>query len=138
MGRPDTSGMQNRGWRPMEVPGKELVERAMRKDAEAFAVLIRTYERVALSVAFGVLGEASAAGDATQEAFIRAWERLVWHMVVRHRSEPLAGHAPTPQARRTLECQFTRGRWTVDAQSVGRNRSARTVLKSRVGNRIAR
>jgi RNA polymerase sigma-70 factor (ECF subfamily) len=60
----------------MEVPGKELVERAMRKDAEAFAALIRTYERVALSVAFGVLGEASAAGDATQEAFIRAWERL--------------------------------------------------------------
>jgi RNA polymerase sigma-70 factor (ECF subfamily) len=60
----------------MEVPGKELVERARRKDAEAFAVLIRMYERVALSVAFGVLGEAAAAGDATQDAFIRAWERL--------------------------------------------------------------
>ena len=60
----------------MEVPGKDLVERARRKDAEAFASLIRTYERVALSVAFGILGDASAAGDATQEAFIRAWERL--------------------------------------------------------------
>ncbi len=60
----------------MEVPGKDLVERARRKDAEAFAVLIRTYERVALSVAFGVLGDSAAAGDATQEAFIRAWERL--------------------------------------------------------------
>jgi RNA polymerase sigma-70 factor (ECF subfamily) len=60
----------------MEVPGKDLVERARRKDAEAFASLVRTYERVALSVAFGILGDASAAGDATQEAFIRAWERL--------------------------------------------------------------
>jgi RNA polymerase sigma-70 factor (ECF subfamily) len=60
----------------MEVPGKDLVERARRKDAEAFASLIRTYERVALSVAFGILGDSSAAGDASQEAFIRAWERL--------------------------------------------------------------
>jgi len=60
----------------MEVPGKDLVARARRRDAEAFAALIRTYERVALSVAFGVLGDAAAASDATQEAFIRAWERL--------------------------------------------------------------
>jgi RNA polymerase sigma-70 factor (ECF subfamily) len=60
----------------MEVPGKELVERSRRRDAEAFAQLIRAYERVALSVAFGVLGDASAAGDAVQESFIRAWERL--------------------------------------------------------------
>src|SRR5262245_26963699 len=60
----------------MEVPGKELVERSRRKDAEAFAALIRMYERVALSVAFGVLQDASSAGDVVQEAFIRAWERL--------------------------------------------------------------
>jgi RNA polymerase sigma factor (sigma-70 family) len=52
------------------------VERARRKDADAFAALIRIYERVALSVGFGVLGDASAAGDVAQEAFIRAWERL--------------------------------------------------------------
>jgi len=59
----------------MEVPGKDLIERARRKDAEAFASLIRTYERVALSVAFGILSDASAAGDATQEGFMRALER---------------------------------------------------------------
>jgi len=34
----------------MEVPEKDLVARARRKDAEAFAALIRTYERVALSI----------------------------------------------------------------------------------------
>src|SRR5690349_16980615 len=60
----------------MEVPGKELVERARRKDASAFAVLIRLYERVALSVAFGVLGDSTAAGDVVQDAFVRAWDRL--------------------------------------------------------------
>jgi RNA polymerase sigma factor (sigma-70 family) len=60
----------------MDVPGKELVERSRRRDAEAFARLIAAYERVGLAVAFGVLGDASAAGDAVQEAFIRAWQRL--------------------------------------------------------------
>ena len=60
----------------MESPGKELVERARRKDAGAFTSLIRSYERVALSVAYGVLGDAAAAGDVTQDAFVRAWERL--------------------------------------------------------------
>ena len=60
----------------MERPGKDLVERARRKDAGAFASLIRGYERVALSVAYGVLGDAAAAGDVTQDAFVRAWERL--------------------------------------------------------------
>jgi len=31
---------------------------------------------MALSIAYSVLGEATAAGDVTQDAFIRAWERL--------------------------------------------------------------
>ena len=42
----------------------------------AFEELIRRYERVALSVAYGVLHDAAEAGDATQEAFLRAWQRL--------------------------------------------------------------
>jgi RNA polymerase sigma-70 factor (ECF subfamily) len=53
-----------------------LVRRAQAKDPTAFAELIGRYERMALSIAYSVLGEASAAGDAVQEAFIRAWERL--------------------------------------------------------------
>lgn len=63
--------------RSMEATPTALVERARRKkDAEAFAALIRQFERMALSVAYGMLGDASAAGDVAQEAFIRAWERL--------------------------------------------------------------
>jgi len=54
----------------------DLVLRAARRDGEAFAALIRRYERVALSVAFSVLGNADAAGDAVQDAFLRAWQRL--------------------------------------------------------------
>ena len=60
----------------MDRPNPALVERAQRKDADAFAALIRAYERVALSVAFGVLGNQASAGDVTQDAFIRAWQRL--------------------------------------------------------------
>ena len=53
-----------------------LVLRAQRKDADAFAQLIRRYERVALSVAYGVLSNSDAAGDIVQEAFLRAWQRM--------------------------------------------------------------
>ena len=53
-----------------------LVGRAQARDAAAFAELIGRFERMALSIAYSVLGDATAAGDATQEAFIRAWERL--------------------------------------------------------------
>ena len=61
----------------MEPSWEEVVRRAQRKDATAFARLIDRHERAALSVAFGVLGDANSAGDAVQEGFVRAWERLV-------------------------------------------------------------
>ena len=50
-----------------------------RKDARKrfAAALIGLHERVArLSVAFGIMGDATAAGDVVQDAFIRAWDRL--------------------------------------------------------------
>jgi RNA polymerase sigma factor (sigma-70 family) len=55
---------------------QELVLQARRGDCAAFAELIRLYERAALSVAYATLGDASAAGDVTQESFLRAWQRL--------------------------------------------------------------
>ena len=54
-----------------------LVSRAAAGDADAFSELIRLYERTALSVAFSVLADADAASDVVQEAFLRAWQRLV-------------------------------------------------------------
>ncbi|HWB11709.1 MAG TPA: sigma-70 family RNA polymerase sigma factor [Pirellulales bacterium] len=55
---------------------EETVQRARRGDAAAFAELITRFERTALAVAFGVLADGDRAGEAVQEAFVRAWERL--------------------------------------------------------------
>jgi len=60
----------------MDHSPRELVMRAGRRDPTAFATLVRAHERSALAVAFAILGDASAAGDAVQEAFIKAWQRL--------------------------------------------------------------
>jgi RNA polymerase sigma-70 factor (ECF subfamily) len=54
----------------------DLVRRAQRRDPEAFAALIRRYERMALSVAYSAMGDAHAAGDAVQDGFAKAWEKL--------------------------------------------------------------
>jgi RNA polymerase sigma-70 factor (ECF subfamily) len=54
----------------------ELVLKARRGDAAAFERLIRIHESTALAVAYGITGESASAADATQEAFIRAWQRL--------------------------------------------------------------
>jgi RNA polymerase sigma-70 factor, ECF subfamily len=54
----------------------QLVKRSCRKDPAAFAALIGRYERIALSVAFSVTGDAGAAGDVVQEAFLRTWQRI--------------------------------------------------------------
>jgi RNA polymerase sigma-70 factor, ECF subfamily len=60
----------------LEGSPQELVIQARDGDRAAFAELIRLHERTALAVAYGSLGDASAAGDVTQEAFLRAWQRL--------------------------------------------------------------
>jgi RNA polymerase sigma-70 factor (ECF subfamily) len=60
----------------LELSWEEVVRRAQRKDASAFTRLIERHERAALAVAFGVLNDSSGAGDAVQEGFVRAWERL--------------------------------------------------------------
>lgn len=54
----------------------ELVQRAQQRDVAAFERLIGLYERTALAVAYGVVGDASESGDVVQEAFVRAWQRL--------------------------------------------------------------
>ncbi len=53
-----------------------LVSRARRQDAAAFTALIGRYERTALAVAYAQVHDAHRAGDAVQEAFLRAWQEL--------------------------------------------------------------
>lgn len=60
----------------MDESPQELVLQARRGDSAAFARLIERYERTALTVAYGCVSDAATASDVTQEAFLRAWQRL--------------------------------------------------------------
>jgi RNA polymerase sigma-70 factor, ECF subfamily len=53
-----------------------LVVRTREGNSRAFEVLVRRYERVLFSVAHRILGNHDDASDATQAAFIKAFERL--------------------------------------------------------------
>ena len=54
----------------------QLVRRAQDGDIEAFADLVRQYQRRAVSVAYRLLGNAEDAGDVSQDAFLRAHRHL--------------------------------------------------------------
>ena len=58
---------------PAEV---SLVRRAVEGDRDAFADLVRLYQRRAVSVAYRLLGNIEDAGDVSQEAFVRAYRNL--------------------------------------------------------------
>lgn len=55
---------------------QELVSKARQGNAEAFASLIERFERSALAVAYAQLHDGHRAGDAVQDAFLRAWQEL--------------------------------------------------------------
>ena len=63
---------------PGESPSDEvdLVGRARAGDVEAFGLLVRRYQRRAVSVAYRLLGNVEDAGDVSQDAFVRAYRSL--------------------------------------------------------------
>jgi RNA polymerase sigma-70 factor (ECF subfamily) len=54
----------------------ELVSRARRGDADAFAGLVAAHQDMTFRAAYLVLGDAAEAEDAAQEAFVRAYRAL--------------------------------------------------------------
>jgi RNA polymerase sigma-70 factor, ECF subfamily len=60
----------------MAASDARLVLRTRRGDTEAFGVLVERHERSTLAAARHLLGDAEAARDATQEAFIEAYRHL--------------------------------------------------------------
>lgn len=54
----------------------ELIARCRNGSAKAFEPLVRRYERPALALARGILGDADEAEDAVQDAFVRAYRTL--------------------------------------------------------------
>nr|WP_290667666.1 sigma-70 family RNA polymerase sigma factor [Ardenticatena sp.] len=55
---------------------RPLVEAAQAGDLEAFNQLVGRYQRLAYNVAYRIMGDADAAADATQEAFLAAFRKL--------------------------------------------------------------
>ena len=54
----------------------ELVKVVLSGEKQAFAVLVKRYERPARAVALDVLGDYHSAADVSQEAFVKAYEQL--------------------------------------------------------------
>jgi RNA polymerase sigma factor (sigma-70 family) len=98
-----------------QLPDADLVRRARIGDEQAFAALVRRYQRSAYAVAMSVTGRHEDAEDAAQESFLVALRRLEecrspekfagWLMtIVRNRSrnlvrrESLREAAPIPEA----------------------------------------
>jgi RNA polymerase sigma-70 factor (ECF subfamily) len=55
---------------------RELVERAVRGDADAFAGLVRPHQETVFRLAYVITGNAAEAEDAAQEAIVKAWRAL--------------------------------------------------------------
>jgi len=60
----------------LNVRDSELVERCRNGDRRAFEELIRAYQRPVYNAAFRILGNPDDAADATQAAFLKAFENL--------------------------------------------------------------
>jgi len=59
-----------------EDPDAALVARCLEGDVDAFEPLVRRYERVLFNVALRMLGDREDARDVTQDAFLKAYQKL--------------------------------------------------------------
>jgi RNA polymerase sigma-70 factor (ECF subfamily) len=64
-------------WKGFDVrTDAELVNAVLDGEKQAFAVLVKRYERQVRAVALDVLGDYHSAADVSQEAFVKAYERI--------------------------------------------------------------
>ncbi len=61
---------------PQDQADGDVVARCLAGDTAAFAQLVERYERVLFSVALRMLGNPEDARDATQDAFVKVFQRL--------------------------------------------------------------
>jgi len=60
----------------MSADPADVVERARQGDSDAFAALVRKYQRRVYATAYQILGNHSDADDVAQDAFVRAFRGL--------------------------------------------------------------
>jgi RNA polymerase sigma-70 factor (ECF subfamily) len=60
----------------LETDDETLVERCLQGDGASFRPLVEKYQRALFSLALRMLGDYEEARDATQNAFVKAYERL--------------------------------------------------------------
>jgi RNA polymerase sigma-70 factor (ECF subfamily) len=58
------------------IPDEELLARSQKGDMEAFTILVERYQKMLYTIAFRFLGNPEDAGDAAQEALVRAFKNL--------------------------------------------------------------
>lgn len=59
-----------------ELPDDGIIRKVLAGDRDAYAVLVRRYERQVHAAAWAILRNHQAAEDVSQDAFIRAYEKL--------------------------------------------------------------
>jgi RNA polymerase sigma-70 factor (ECF subfamily) len=60
----------------MKLDDSELAESCKRGDLDSFNELVERYQKMAYNLALRMLGDPSAAEDATQDAFFSAWKNI--------------------------------------------------------------
>lgn len=59
-----------------EADDRELVSRCLAGDTESFGILVERYQRLLYNVALRMLNDPDDASDATQAAFVKAFDKL--------------------------------------------------------------
>ncbi|MBX3436871.1 MAG: sigma-70 family RNA polymerase sigma factor [Planctomycetaceae bacterium] len=60
----------------MEITDEKLVDLCRSGDCDAFTEIVRRYQTLVCSIAFGATGNLAASEDLAQEAFVNAWRSL--------------------------------------------------------------
>lgn len=69
-------GLDAKGAGLDETDERQLIARAQAGDANAYEALVRRYQTLAFRTAWLVTGERATAEDATQNAFLKAWQSI--------------------------------------------------------------
>ena len=92
---------------PSDPSDKALIEAALKGDADAFEMIIRSQSRSLFAVAYAILQDRAEAEDVVQETFVKAWNKRKWMR------DPAKFPAWLTTVARNRSCDLLRKRRTV-------------------------